>query len=303
MASKRAPVNHASSVLIANRPNLRIVPPLRKTPRLPEIPAVWRTLIDSWLAWLHSGYARPETEKLRDYQLRRLALDHADRHPWDLTTDDLATWMGAHSWGREAVRSYRSAFRSFYKWAHSTGQISHDPAALLRPVRPMDPQPRPAPDDTISGALVKADDRQWLILMLASRHGLRRAEIAQAHAKDIIEDLDGHSIIVHGKGGKLRTVPLLPAVAGHIGRMPHGWLFPNGHGDHLSPAHLAKLVRDLLDDCTLHQLRHRFATIAYQQTNDIRAVQMLLGHASLATTQRYVKPRDNALRLAVSSAA
>ena len=53
----------------------------------------------------------------------------------------------------------------------------------------------------------------------------------------------------------------------------------------------------------MHQLRHRFATIVYQQTNDIRAVQMLLGHASLATTQRYVKPRDNALRLAVASAA
>jgi len=103
-------------------------------------------------------------------------------------------------------------------------------------------------------------------------------------------------------------VPLLPHTAATLRSLPAGWFFPNGRGGHLTPAHTGKLLRIALSGSaeagrvTGHQLRHRFATRAYLATGDLLSVQQLLGHASPATTQRYVLG-DSARRRAVAAAA
>ena len=82
-----------------------------------------------------------------------------------------------------------------------------------------------------------------------------------------------------------------------------GWCFPSKYGGHLSGAHVSKLAAVVLrDGWTLHTLRHRFATSAYSAERDLLAVQRLLGHASVATTQRYAAPPEDALRRAVEAA-
>lgn len=264
----------------------------------------WGKQIEVWTAWLTAGGAPATTVGLRRYQLGRLARDHPDRDPWELDVSDLSTWLAGHQWGRETLRSYRAALRSFYGWAHAIGLTDHDPARLLRKVPATIGIPRPAAEDVVSVALAGACDRVWMMLMLGSRHGLRRGEIAVVSTRDL--RVDGHdwALLVHGKGGKDRLIPLLPDVARIIRDRPPGWLFPNGKGGHLSPPHVGKLLaRAMANEATAHQLRHRFATRTYQATNDIRAVQELLGHASVATTQRYTKVADGALRKAVHSAA
>lgn len=264
----------------------------------------WTVPIRNWRAWLRAGGLPATTLALRSYQLRRLGdeLDCAD--PWEVTTDDLAVWLSSRPWAKETLRSYRSAFRSFFGWAHASGLIAADPSRLLRKVPAMVGKPRPASERVIDEALAAADDRQWLAVMLGSRHGLRRGEICQVHTKDLVEDAEGWSLIVHGKGAKDRTVPLLDDVSRIIRTRPVGWMFPNGFGSHLTAAHLGKVVSRVLPvGVTPHQLRHRFASRAYQQTMDIRAVQELLGHASVATTQRYTATADGALRKAVRTAA
>lgn len=211
--------------------------------------------------------------------------------------------MARYDWSRETLRSYRAAFRSFYGWGHAIGLTGHDPARLLRKVPATIGLPRPASEDVVSIALAGAPDRVWLMLMLGSRHGLRRGEIAVVSTRDL--RVDGHdwSLLVHGKGGKDRIVPLLLGVARMIRDRPPGWVFPNGLGGHLSPAHVGKLLaRAMAHQATPHQLRHRFASKSYQATNDIRAVQELLGHSSVATTQRYTAVADGALRRAIQSA-
>jgi site-specific recombinase XerD len=83
-----------------------------------------------------------------------------------------------------------------------------------------------------------------------------------------------------------------------------GWLFPNGSGGHLSPWMVGQLVARVLPaQWTMHTLRHRFASRAYRGTRNLRAVQVLLGHASIATTERYTAVDDSEIRAAMTAAA
>ncbi len=123
------------------------------------------------------------------------------------------------------------------------------------------------------------------------------------HSRDVIESLDGWVLCVHGKGGKTRMLPLVDDVARRLRARPKGYAFPGQIDGHLSPAHVGKLIaRVLPDHWTAHTLRHRFATAAYRADRDLIAVQQLLGHSSVATTQRYTALPNDALRRAVMGA-
>ena len=113
----------------------------------------------------------------------------------------------------------------------------------------------------------------------------------------VIARCDQWWLRVHGKGARQRTVPLTDDLASMLRGMPEGWAFPNGQGGHLSAGYLSKQVSELLPEgVTMHALRHRFATQAYNVDRDVFAVQRFLGHASPTTTQRYVLVSDQNLR-------
>jgi len=81
------------------------------------------------------------------------------------------------------------------------------------------------------------------------------------------------------------------------------WLFPGDEDGHLSPRWVGKLMAGALPDhWTAHTLRHRFATRAYRGSRNLRAVQTLLGHSSVATTERYTAVDDAEVRAAAMSA-
>lgn len=143
-----------------------------------------------------------------------------------------------------------------------------------------------------------------LAARFAGQAGLRRREIAVVHDNDFLDDLLGRSLRVHGKGGKQRVVPLADdldrAIKAYRKQLdiPQGWLFP-GHVDgHISDTWLGKLVNQRLPKSwSLHCLRHRFASDLYQHTGNVILVRDLLGHESVATTQRYLAiPPDHARR-------
>lgn len=271
----------------------------------PEKDPRWEEAIRDWVDWMRAGGVSITALELREYQIRRLASAMAGRDPWLVSQDDLSGWLSGHQWSLETLRSYRSAIRSFYSWATDNGLMLADPARGLRKVPAGKGRPRPAAESVVSKALRQSDDRVWLMITLGAHAGMRRAEIAQVHTRDLIEDPDGYSLLVHGKGAKERVVPLLDEAAEAI-RDATGWVFPSRQGErlpHLTPAHVGVLVRRALGQgVTAHQLRHRFASVTYQATKDIRAVQELLGHTSVATTQRYTAVADGALRDAVRAA-
>lgn len=218
----------------------------------------------------------------------------------ELSEGELLAWLGSMAWSRETRRSVYASLRAFF------GHVGRrDLAECLPSVPAAEPLPRPTPDRELAAALRAADARTAMILRLAAEAGLRRSEIAQVHADDVGADLLGSSLLVHGKGGKLREVPISEALAAAIRlRAGGGWLLPGAVGGHLSARRVGELATDVLPGgWTLHSLRHRFATRAHAATSDLLAVSRLLGHASVATTQRYVATDAARLRRVANAAA
>lgn len=139
------------------------------------------------------------------------------------------------------------------------------------------------------------------MLRLANELGMRRGEVAQVHPEnDLVRDLSGWSLVVHGKGQRQRVLPLPDDLAAILRNAGPGYLFPSPEGGHLSAHWVGTLVsRALADGTTMHQLRHLCATEIHNETHDVRLVQTILGHASLATTQRYLAVDETKIRDAV----
>jgi integrase/recombinase XerC len=265
----------------------------------------WGLALEGWAAYMRASACTPATVNLRVYQVARVGRELGGS-PASVTSADLVAWLGGQDWSPNTRRAYRGALRAFYWWAVETGVVDRSPAAGLPQVKVPRAVPHPTPEDAYRWALRVADRPIRLAIMLAGAYGLRRGEVARARREDVVTDLVGWSLIVRGKGGHERAVPLLDDAARLILSMPEGWLFPSPRrpGMHVTPAHLAKLVSaELPAGYTMHSLRHRCGTVAYGATRDLRAVQELLGHAKPETTAIYTAVPGSAIRAAVEAAA
>jgi integrase/recombinase XerC len=285
----------------------------RFTPRRPgpprgRTPTAWQQPIDSYCLHLSASGATTSTIASRRSALARMGRE-LRRAPYDVTAEQIVEWFGRQDWQPATRRFYRAAARSFYRWAYRAGHVATYIPDEIPTVRERPPAPRPVTDDAWHHAIAAADPRVTVMLRLAAEAGLRRSEVAQVHTRDVVDGVGGAQLVVHGKGDKIRFVPISDALAavlragaaGHTPGMPTpGWLFPTGVGGHLTPDHVAELVvRVLPDGWSMHKLRHRFATRAYRGSRNLRAVQALLGHASIATTERYTAVDDDEIRAAM----
>lgn len=264
----------------------------------------WEDAAEQWATYLRAADRSAGTIRLRQSHLRRLARDHRDYRPADLTAQQLLEWLAAPSWSGDTRRSHRATIAGFYGWMTSTGYITVNPAAALPSGKARRGRPRPAPEKVIEQAIADADDRDALMIRLGAYAGMRSMEMATLHSDRIFQDFDGWSVTVIGKGGKLRDIPLSPRLALDLRSRPPGWVFPGRVDGHLSAAYISKRLSWALGEgVTGHQLRHRFASAAYRSERDLRAIQELLGHSSPATTAIYTAVPDQALRRAVLAAA
>lgn len=264
---------------------------------------IWSEVLDRWAHHLRAGGKTDETIRLRVYHVRRCARE-LSLGPAQLTSDDLEVWLGHPGWKATTRRSYRASLRVFYAWAVAAGIVVTSPAHQLPSVRVPRALPRPAEDRAYLDALRAADDRERLALRLGAECGLRRGEIARVRGDDVEPDLLGWSLRVVGKGGHVRLVPIADDLAAQLRTLGAAWAFPSPRGGHLTPAHLGKLVSQLLPDgVATHALRHRAGTKAYEGTLDLRAVQEFLGHAKPETTAIYTQVGRDSIRAAMRAAA
>lgn len=257
----------------------------------------WSKPLDNYATAQQAAGKSPGTIRLHRHYLSRLREVH--RTPWNVTTAQLQQFLSNQGWAPETRKSARSVVRGFYRWAHLAGRLESDPAAALDPVRVPGGVPRPAPETLLRQLERHPDNRVAFMVLLAGYAGLRAGEIARLHADDYV----GDELLVKGKGGKTRAVPILHQQLHWRLVALDGWAFPNGYGSHLTPGHVSRLLsREMPAGWTAHTLRHRCATVAYAGTRDLLAVGALLGHSRPETTQRYVRVPDDAVRAAARSA-
>lgn len=226
----------------------------------------------------------------------RLLIKHAQRPLLDLDPADLDAWQSTLGLlSLETQRSYKVQVRGFYQWAVEDAHLlDHNPADVL--VLPKVPRglPRPISERDLERALREAPPLIRLCLELAAYEGLRAKEIAALERSDVLDTADPPALVLHGKGGKVRVIPLSPHPLHSLIEygMPRRGRIITINGRPIPPKRVSKLVNDYLHRIgipeTLHQLRHRFGTQALRANGgDIRQVQELMGHASPATTAIY----------------
>lgn len=226
-----------------------------------------------------------------------------------LTASDLRAYLAgrrADGIGNSSAARELSALRAFLRFAGGEG---HAPPPVRGPrVKPGVPRPV-SPDEAVALAQDIAETardgwigaRDWAVLLLLYGAGLRIGE-AMGLTGDILPV--GETLRVTGKRGKTRIVPLLPQVRDAIDEYlalcpyaptPKDALFRGARGGPLSPALIRRAVQGarqrlgLPERTTPHALRHSFATHLLGRGADLRALQDLLGHASLSSTQIYTR--------------
>ena len=229
----------------------------------------------------------PGTIEKRGSTLRRCE-QYIEHDLMSATTDELVEWLDGQDVGAKTRYAYISHLSAFYQWLIWAGDAEHDPTVRIRrpKLRPNLPRPIATPD--LAHALEQADPVTRAMLCLAAYAGARCCEVANLMVDDVLDYMSPPVIVLSGKGGKQRVVPLHPVLADALRPvMPrHGSVFamPAWKVSHRIGGHL--------DACgstaTAHQLRHWFATSVYETSGgDLRMVQELLGHASPATTAIY----------------
>jgi site-specific recombinase XerD len=255
-----------------------------------SLPGQWDAALDGWLTWLIASGTSAATRKTRRAHVRRVARELGASHPQDVTDTELLAILGRPQYSMEHRRGVRASLASFYRWCIEQGVVDVDPTLTLPRIRAALGAPKPATDDIWRALLEQADPRTALMARLACEAGLRRAEVACVHSDDVNAGIGGAELIVHGKGDKQRVVPITVTLATAIqAASPFGgFLFPGQIDGHMSADRVGHLVSKVMPPgWSIHKLRHRFASRGYAGTGNLRAVQEALGHASVATTQRY----------------
>ena len=276
-------------------------------------------LLERWIA--HLGAVRGRSPKTLDAYRRDVSgfLGFMGRHTGGpmgraalgaVGITNLRAWMAARRRDGISARSLArelSAVRGFYHWLDRAHGVSCAAVHAVRTPKVAARLPRPV-DVPDARRLVEAAGHHaepWIAardtaaLTLIWGAGLRIAEALSLRQRDApLPD----TLRVTGKGGKQREIPVLPASRAAVERYralcplaagPEEALFLGARGGPLSPRLLQKAMATarqalgLPATATPHALRHSFATHLMQAGGDLRAIQQLLGHASLSTTQVY----------------
>jgi site-specific recombinase XerD len=250
--------------------------------------------------------ASPNTLRAYEAELERLRAALGDPDWSAVSVDDLRRFLRSRTdeVGRRSLGRTVAALRSFFAWLRRDGRSERDPASRISAPRFPRTLPRYLSESAVErlfddGGAVPDErtvrDRALLEVLYGS--GLRASEAVALDWRDVaIAERQAH--VRGGKGGKDRYVPLSRPASEALAllrtffRAPNGAVFRNARGSRLTSRSVARvlhraLARAGLAEINPHALRHSCATHMLDHGADLRSIQELLGHASLATTQRY----------------
>jgi site-specific recombinase XerD len=218
--------------------------------------------------------------------------------------------LGTRRLARATIARKAAALRCYFAWLLRQDRLDADPARSLRAPSGGGRLPRVLSNGEM-GALLDVpvespvDQRDLAVLELLYAAGLRVSELCGLDRPGV--DLRGRTVTVLGKGGRQRRVPIHDTAVAALGEWLDGGrgqmagppeaVFVNRRGARLGPRDVRRILdRRAASPTHPHALRHTFATHLLDGGADLRVVQELLGHASLATTQIYTHVSKERLR-------
>lgn len=299
-----------------------------------ELPPAWTAAIDGFAEWLRTERGN-SVHTVRAYRTDiALLAGHCNEQgievPSDVALRHLRGWLSAmQSDGASAATLQRrsGATRVFFGWALDEGVVGADPARTLKSPKVGRRLPvnlsRADLDEVFAAATARAGEtdgpagiRDAALIEVLYASGIRVSELCGLDLADV--DREHRVLRVLGKGNKERTVPVggpalaaldaWLAVRGQWVRETTNAVFLGARGSRIDPRVVRRVVHDALlavpqaPDIGPHGLRHAMATHLLEGGADLRSVQEILGHASLATTQVYTHVTDERLRAAFKQA-
>jgi integrase/recombinase XerC len=212
---------------------------------------------------------------------------------------------------KPSVARALASVRSLYKWLAIEGKVKQNPAALVSSPKLPKRLPRVPTIEEMNAALESRmpdqaafPERESLIFELLYGSGIRNSELVGINLEDV--NLKEEAILVRGKGKKERFVPLSDSAAAALReylpkrsellvkfKRSHSALLVNARGERLTTRSVGRIVKQIAvakglpADLHPHTLRHAFGTHMLAEGADLRAIQEMLGHSRLSTTQRY----------------
>ena len=295
------------------------------TKNAPKLPQSWQDALARFDGWMSACGMAEKTRRAYGVDLGQLAAWAAARRlePDGLGHRDLRLFAGAVSEAgasRSTIARKLAAIRSFHRHLLERGVIDANPGELVSSPKRDSMLPQVLKPAEVAALLERIpastplDLRDRALLELAYGAGLRAEELVNLDTTSL--HADGEEVRVEGKGGRTRVVPVgehawrslerylvrgRPAVASGPAERA---LFLSKSGRRLSTSDVRRRLRLQARrvGVTPHTLRHSFATHLLEGGADLRAIQELLGHASISTTQTYTRVESKRLKLAYARA-
>ncbi len=278
-------------------------------------------VIDRFLTYIRAEKRYSEYTALNyGRDLRRFfadtGIDETEFDPRLVTSDDIRKWivsLAESGLAAASVNRMTSSLRSFFKWLRKTEAIKRDPFLRIgyqrTPARLPGYVTEAKMDEVVLDVEQQTDGddftglRNALVIVLFYSTGMRLAELLDIRLDDFSDNF--RTLRIRGKGGKERVVPLIEYASGKVSayveriksekicESPDNLLFLNSRGKPASRTEIYRMVRGELTRMGVqgkrspHVLRHTFATHMLNDGADIREIQEMLGHSSLAATQVY----------------
>jgi len=266
-------------------------------------------LINDFLKYMQNRNMSPHT--IRSYKVDLLEFseflktNYGVEHPSRVNVDHIRNFVASlvrHGYEKRSINRKLSAIRSFYRYLNRYGIVDIQPATAVRSFK----LPRKLPTFLTEAEMERLFEltdlslRDRTILELLYGTGIRASELCNLKLHDI--DWEREIIRVHGKGGKQREIPLTRTAlrwlreyvqTGDKIKMDELGLFLSRKGTPITTRTLQRIVKKHLmkvshkTGISPHTLRHTYATHLLNRGCDLRTVQLLLGHRSIASTQIY----------------
>jgi site-specific recombinase XerD len=261
------------------------------------------SVLTRWGVWQAAANLSHRTITERAAVIRHL-LAFSQCGPYELTAEDIVLYTTRPGLKDSTRATYHSSIGAYHAWLVKTRRRVDNPVEETPSPKRRKGLPRPVREDDLPKIIAAANRRRTrMMVLLATLAGLRVHEVAKFSGSDI--DWNNMSMIVVGKGGKTAYLPVQPLIAQDAVHFPlqGAWFPAYGRPGCISPHAVSKAIKSAMDRAGVtgqpHMLRHHYASALLRNGANLRIVQELMRHESVATTQLYTEISTEEMRAAI----